>query len=47
MRSLRDIMRKGRKYVRPMPYGTINCNFENSMYFYKLKLKEQINSLVF
>ena len=33
--------------VRRIPYGTINCNFENSMYFYKLKLKTQINSLVF
>jgi len=30
-----------------MPYGTINGNLKNGIYFYKLKLKTKISNLVF
>ena len=44
--SFYAIMRIGRMGVRPMPYGTINSNFEKiECFFYKLKHKTQINSL--
>ena len=33
--------------VRQMPYGTINGNLKNRIYFYKFKLKTKISNLVF
>ena len=37
----------GQALVRQMPYGTINGNLKNRIYFYKLKLKTKISNLVF